>query len=267
MKHSKNKNQTIIKTIGDDGNVLIKDCPVLLPKENIDMFMEISADADTNAKRWEEYGNSYKKKLIENFARAANSNLLTESFDFNSVNDSQDIMGEDLNNVLKSKVLDTIYNYIFQSGFHIFKEDIIRYDVIKDRKLTPYIFVAYFSYNLITYNHFCREGDIITVYDVRDYGSKNIPNWDFVRLLDDHIYLKEFLNDNDKYNVSFIDNGYRRFRYTGDYNIKTNCLYLQQTNAIISRNSKYTGSPADYDNDDLQHTTYFIMPYNDVFTK
>lgn len=102
----KNSNQTIIKTIGDDGNALIKDCPVLIPKENIDMFMEISRVADENAKRWEDYPNSYKKKVVEQFAKAANS--LNENFDFNSVNNDNTLDKEA--SALTSKAIKE-YNY------------------------------------------------------------------------------------------------------------------------------------------------------------
>jgi hypothetical protein len=49
----------IIKTIGDEKNLLIKDCPMLLPKENVKIFSEFSKATNDSAKKNSGYGNSY----------------------------------------------------------------------------------------------------------------------------------------------------------------------------------------------------------------
>lgn len=50
----------IIKTIGSEKNLLIKDCPVLIPKENLKIFSEFSdAIVKSQKEKVGKYNNCY----------------------------------------------------------------------------------------------------------------------------------------------------------------------------------------------------------------
>lgn len=50
----------IIKTVGSEKNLLIKDCPVLIPKENLKIFSKFSkAVIKSQKEKIEKYNNCY----------------------------------------------------------------------------------------------------------------------------------------------------------------------------------------------------------------
>ena len=55
------KNKNIIKKIGSEGNYLINQCPVLIPKENIKIFTQFQKACSKNP--YGKYGNALNVKL------------------------------------------------------------------------------------------------------------------------------------------------------------------------------------------------------------
>lgn len=62
MKKIKSKpNKNIITHIGSDGGYLVKDCPVLIPKENMKIFTAFQKACSKNP--YGNFGNAYNMKL------------------------------------------------------------------------------------------------------------------------------------------------------------------------------------------------------------